>query len=85
MNTAKLSIADDYQTVILPKEFHFAGNEVYVKKIGDVLVLISKENPWQTFFDSLNMFSDDFMLVRDQLPLETREAFESELAIQRAH
>ena len=76
MNTAKLSIADDYQTVILPKEFHFAGNEVYVKKIGDALVLISKENPWKTFFESLNMFSDDFMLVRDQLPVERREDFE---------
>ncbi len=76
MNTAKLSIADDYQTVILPKEFHFAGNEVYVKKIGDALVLISKENPWKTFFDSLNMFSDDFMLVRDQLPVEMREDLE---------
>ena len=76
MNTAKLSIADDYQTVILPKEFHFAGNEVYVKKIGDVLVLISKENPWKTFFDSLNMFSDDFMLVRNQLSVETRDGLE---------
>ena len=76
MNTAKLSIADDYQTVILPKEFHFAGNEVYVKKIGDVLVLISKENPWQTFFDSLNMFSEDFMLVRNQLSVETRDSLE---------
>ena len=76
MNTAKLSIADDYQTVLLPKEFHFAGNEVYVKKIGDALVLISKENSWTTFFDSLNMFSDDFMLVREQLPVERREDFE---------
>ena len=76
MNTAKLSIADDYQTVLLPKEFHFAGNEVYVKKIGDALVLISKENPWTTFFDSLNMFSDDFMRVREQLPVERREDFE---------
>jgi antitoxin VapB len=76
MNTAKLSLADDYQTVLLPKEFHFAGNEVYVKKIGDALVLISKENPWKTFFDSLNMFSDDFMLVREQLPVERREDFE---------
>jgi antitoxin VapB len=76
MNTAKLSIADDYQTVLLPKEFHFAGNEVYVKKIGDALVLISKENPWKTFFESLNMFSDDFMLVREQLPVERREDFE---------
>ncbi|WP_445176533.1 antitoxin [Microcoleus sp.] len=76
MNIAKLSIADDYQTVILPKEFHFAGNEVYVKKIGDAIVLISKENPWKTFFDSFNMFSDDFMLVREQLPVERREDFE---------
>ncbi|MEG4289949.1 type II toxin-antitoxin system VapB family antitoxin [Microcoleus sp. C2C3] len=76
MNTAKLSIADDYQTVILPKEFHFAGNEVYVKKIGDALVLISKENPWKTFFDSLNMFSDDFMRVRVHPSVETREALE---------
>ena len=76
MNTAKLSLADDYQTVLLPKEFHFAGNEVYVKKIGDALVLSSKENPWKTFFDSLNMFSDDFMLVREQLPVERREDFE---------
>ena len=76
MNTAKLSIADDYQTVLLPKEFHFAGNEVYVKKIGDALVLISKENPWKTFFDSLNMFSDDFMRVRVHPSVETREALE---------
>jgi virulence-associated protein VagC len=41
----------------------------------EVFVIIP-EKPWKTFFENLNMFSDDFMLVRDQLSLETREAFE---------
>jgi hypothetical protein len=41
----------------------------------EVFVII-QEKPWKTFFDSLNMFYDDFMLVRNQLSLETREAFE---------
>ncbi|WP_445245652.1 antitoxin [Microcoleus sp. OTE_8_concoct_300] len=52
------------------------GEEVEVFVIIPEKLPSSKENPWKTFFDSLNMFSDDFMLVRDQLSLETREAFE---------
>lgn len=52
MNIAKISVNDDIQTVILPKEFQFEGTEVYIKKIGNAVVLISKENPWQTLFDS---------------------------------
>lgn len=52
------------------------GEEVEVFVIIPEKLPISKENPWKTFFDSLNMFSDDFMLVREQLPLETREALE---------
>jgi antitoxin VapB len=52
------------------------GSEVYIKKIGNVLVLISKENPWQALFYSLSLFSEDFMENREQPVLETREAFE---------
>ncbi|MEP6523228.1 AbrB/MazE/SpoVT family DNA-binding domain-containing protein [Microcoleus vaginatus DQ-U2] len=52
------------------------GEEVEVFVIIPEKLPSSKENPWKTFFDSLNMFSDDFMLVREQLPLETREALE---------
>jgi virulence-associated protein VagC len=50
----------DNQAVVLPKEFPFQGSEVYIKKIGSVIVLISKENPWQALFDSLSLFSEDF-------------------------
>lgn len=75
MNTAQLITNGDNQTVILPKEFQLQGSEVYIKKIGNAVVLISKENPWQTLFDSLNLFSDDFMSTREQ-PLQMREELE---------
>jgi antitoxin VapB len=61
METAKLLMNGDNQAVVLPKEFQFQGSEVYIKKIGSVIVLISKENPWQALFDSLSLFSEDFM------------------------
>ncbi|BAY42498.1 virulence associated protein B [Scytonema sp. HK-05] len=76
MNTAKLLMNGENQTVVLPKEFQFQGNEVYIKKIGNAVVLISKENPWQTLFDATELFSDDFMETREQRNLEVREALE---------
>lgn len=76
METAKLLMNGDSQAVILPQEFQFQGNEVYIKKIGSVIVLISTENPWQVLFDSLSLFTEDFMESREQPVLETREAFE---------
>ncbi|MBE9214608.1 AbrB/MazE/SpoVT family DNA-binding domain-containing protein [Plectonema cf. radiosum LEGE 06105] len=76
MNTAQIITNGDNQTVIIPKEFQFQGSEVYIKKIGNVVVLISKENPWQTLFDSLNLFSEDFMTTREQPTSDQREALE---------
>ncbi|MFB2977774.1 antitoxin [Microseira sp. BLCC-F43] len=76
METVKLLMNGDNQSVILPKEFQIQGSEVYIKKIGGVIVLIPKENPWQALFDSLNLFSEDFMETREQPILEIREAWE---------
>ncbi|BAZ82987.1 type II toxin-antitoxin system VapB family antitoxin [Sphaerospermopsis kisseleviana CS-549] len=75
MNTAKLSSDGTQQTVILPPDFQMTGTEVYIKKIGNAIILISKENPWQSLIDSLDQFSDDFMNTRDQLPVDKREEF----------
>jgi len=52
------------------------GEEVEVFVIIPKNLPISQENAWKTFFDSLNMFSEDFMLVREQLSVETREGLE---------
>lgn len=35
-----------------------------------------KENPWQALFDSLSLFSEDFMETREQPIMEIREALE---------
>ena len=75
MNTAHISTDGTHQIVILPEGFNMSGTEVYIKKVGSAIVLIAKDNPWQSLFDSLEQFSDDFMTAREQPPLDVREAF----------
>ena len=66
MNTAKISTDGNHQIVILPKDFKMSGTEVYIKKVGNAIVLIAKDNPWETLFESLEQFSNDFMTNRNQ-------------------
>jgi antitoxin VapB len=75
INTAKLTTDGSNQIVILPKDFQLSGTEVYIKKVGNAIVLLSKDNPWQTLFESLDQFSDDFMTDRNQPVMQTREIF----------
>ncbi|MHC5674599.1 antitoxin [Nostoc sp.] len=75
MNTAKLTTDGTHQIVTLPEEFQLTGTEVYIKKIGNAIVLIAKDNPWQSLIESLDNFSDDFMNSRDQPVINTRESF----------
>ncbi|CAD5949687.1 Virulence-associated protein B [Planktothrix agardhii] len=75
MDTAKLLKNSNEQTLVLPEEYQFSGDEVYLKKIGNVLILIPKDNPWQSLFESLNLFSEDFMESREQPAIEIREEF----------
>jgi len=73
MNTAKLSTDGTHQIVILPKDFQMTGTEVDIKKVGNAIVLIAKDNPWQSLFESLEQFSQDFMTTRNQPPLDVQE------------
>ena len=61
MMTAKLFENGRSQAVRLPKECRFLGDEVAVNKIGDIVILMPKENKWSGFLDSFEIFSDDFM------------------------
>jgi len=60
MQTAKLFASGKSQAVRLPKEFRFAGTEVGIVKFGQMVVLYSKENADNLFFDSLGKFPDEF-------------------------
>jgi antitoxin VapB len=75
MNTAKLFKNGKSQAVRLPKQFKFKGTEVYIKRIGRNVVLIPKDNPWESLISSLDDFSDDFMADRKQPALDKREVF----------
>lgn len=61
MMTAKLFENGRSQAVRLPKECRFSGEEVAVNKIGDIVILMPKDDNWSGFLDSLNLFSEDFM------------------------
>jgi antitoxin VapB len=73
MQTAKLFENGKSQAVRLPKEFRFLGNMVYIKRIGNTVILLPYQKPWQTLVDSLTQFSDDFLSERDQPPMQKRE------------
>ena len=73
MRTAKLFKNGRSQAVRLPKEFRFEGTQVFIKKVGNAVVLIPEQDSWQTLFDSLEQFSDDFMETRNQPEQQVRE------------
>ncbi len=74
MQTAKLFINGRSQAVRLPKNLRFFGTDVYIKKIGKMVVLLPKDDPWSPLINSLDQFTDDFMDTRDQPNQNTRES-----------
>lgn len=61
MLTAKVFENGRSQAVRLPKECRFNGNEVMVNRIGDIVILMPKNNKWASFMTAIEMFSPDFM------------------------
>ena len=75
MMTAKLFENGRSQAVRLPKEYRFNGDEVAINKVGDIVILMPKENKWSAFLNSLELVSDDFMSDgREQPAVQEREA-----------
>jgi antitoxin VapB len=74
MMTATLFQHGDHQAVQLPKAFRFSGTEVYIKQVGNALVLLPLDHPWETLLASLTQFSEDFMEERNPLSVQPREA-----------
>jgi len=75
MQTAKIFLNGRSQAVRLPKEFRFSENDVFIKKIGNMVVLLPKSDPWSSLVNSLDQFTDDFMESRDQPHQNPREKF----------
>ena len=76
MRTAKLFKNGRSQAVRLPKEFNFAGDDVFIQKVGDSVILVPKDKVWETFLSGLYGFTDDFMADGRQQPkMQERDDF----------
>ena len=74
MKTARLFINGRSQAVRLPMEFRLPGNEVAIKKVHGIVLLIPAGHPWRNLEWALDQFTDDFMEARDQPAQQLRES-----------
>ncbi len=74
MQTAKLFKNGRSQAVRLPKQYSFSGDDVFIQKVGDSVILFPKNRVWETFLHGLNGFSEDFLAKgREQPEMQKRE------------
>ena len=75
METAKIFPNGGSQAVRLPKSCRFEGSEIAINRIGNVAILIPKDDPWACFETGMMMFSDDvFADGRPEYTESEREA-----------
>lgn len=66
MKKAKLFKNGQSQAVRLPREFRFEGDEVYVQRSGNGILLLPVKQTWDSLLASLEEFPADFMPDRQQ-------------------
>lgn len=67
MDTAKLFINGRSQALRLPKAYRFEGKEVYIKRVGNGVLLIPKDKSlWDAWEDNLHKYDAAFMENRHQ-------------------
>jgi antitoxin VapB len=61
MQTTRVFKSGNSQAIRIPKEYQFEGEELFINKIGNTIILFPKDDPWELFKKSLTEFSDDFL------------------------
>lgn len=66
---AKVFMTGRSQAVRLPKEYRVSGDSVYVKRLGNGILLLPKTGDrWAGLFAALDEFPRDFPILRDRRP-----------------
>jgi antitoxin VapB len=67
MDTAKIFTNGKSQAVRLPKPYRFEGDEVYIKKTPEGVLLIPKtQSTWDVWEENLKKYGEPFMPERSQ-------------------
>lgn len=61
MEIAKVFNNGGSQAVRLPKNCRFDQEEILANRIGKIVILMPKDDPWASMLQGLNMFSDDYL------------------------
>jgi antitoxin VapB len=75
MITAKVFTSGNSQAVRLPKEFRLDADEVSINRIGNILLLIPKGDPWGMFSQGIREIGADFPSAIKKLKHSRRTAF----------
>jgi antitoxin VapB len=74
MFTTKVFRSGNSQARRSPTEYQIAGEELYINKIGNAIVIFPKNDPWDLFKKSLTDFSDDYFISgRNQPKMQKRK------------
>jgi antitoxin VapB len=62
------------QVVTIPLEYRFPEGmkQVFIRKVGDEVILSPRPSDWSAFLASKIRASDDFMVGVDDLPVQER-------------
>jgi antitoxin VapB len=61
------------QAVRLPKEYQFSTDEVFIRKVGEDVILSPRPQDWRPYLDAAAVASDAFMSTVEDLPVQERE------------
>jgi antitoxin VapB len=64
------------QAIRIPQRMRINDDKVYLKKVGNALYIIPFHNPWQNLIESLDAFTSDFMINREQPDYQQRESID---------
>lgn len=74
--TARVGKNNRAQIVTIPLEYRFPEGmkEVFIRKVGDEIVLSPRPKDWSGFLSAHVQVSDDFMAEVEDLPLQERDS-----------
>ena len=71
--TAKIFMSNRSQAVRLPREFRFETREVFIRKVGDEIILSPRPADWSAYLAEGPVASAEFMAGVEDLPVQERE------------
>jgi antitoxin VapB len=71
--TAKIFMSNRSQAVRLPREFRFESREVFIRKVGDEVILSPRPADWSAYLAEGPVASAEFMAGVEDLPVQERE------------